>query len=263
MGSALWRSLRGGKGAPAPCAASGGGREEQGRLNAGEKKGRQKVQEPVWPEWSLTSLDEGLGEARRALRQAQKLCLILGLASLVSLSGFLGAVLLRPAPVYFGMSQDMKLLPMTPLSEPVLSDPALKNWVAEAVSAAFNLDYLNWRSQLTSAREYFTRDAFTRFALALDKEGHLPLMRQQKALIHAVVQGAPVLTRSGVLSGVLTWEFELPLLLTYETSMGRISNNTFTVVCQVRRVSATEQARGVAISSLVAARSLARSASQE
>ncbi len=210
------------------------------------------------PEWGLASLGEGLAETHQALRQAQKACLALSLVSLLSLSAFLLTLMLRPDPVYFGMSRDMKLLPMTPLSQPMLTDAALKNWVAEAVGASFNLDYLNWREQLTRAREYFTPPAFTSFALSLDKEGHLPLMRQQKALIHAVVQGAPVLTKSGVLSGVLVWEFEVPLLLTYETSMGRIANNTYTVVVRVRRVSPAENVRGVAISGLVASRRLAR-----
>ncbi len=210
------------------------------------------------PEWGLASLGAGLAETRQSLRLAQKACLVLSCICLLSLSAFVVTLLVRPDPVYFGMSRDMKLLPMTPLSQPMLTDAALKNWVAEAVGASFNLDYLNWREQLTRAREYFTPPAFTSFALSLDKEGHLPLMRQQKALIHAVVQGAPVLTKSGVLSGVLVWEFEVPLLLTYETSMGRIANNTYTVVVRVRRVSPAENVRGVAISGLVASRRLAR-----
>lgn len=215
------------------------------------------------PEWGLDSLGEGLERTRQALRTAQKTCLVLSCAALLSLGAFVVTLLARPAPVYFGMSSDMKLLPMTPLSEPMMTDAALKNWVAEAVSSSFNLDYLNWRGQLTKAREYFTPAAFTSFALSLDKEGHLALMRQQKALVHAVVQGAPVLTKSGVLSGVLVWEFEVPLLLTYETSMGRIANNAYTVAVRVRRVSPSENVRGVAISGLVASRKLQRAEDQQ
>ena len=161
---------------------------------------------------------------------------------------------LRPEPVYFGMSRDMKLLPMTPLSEPILNEAALKNWVSEAVTMSFNLDYLNWKRQLNEARAHYTRKAFVGFALSLDREGHLPLLRQQRALMHAVIQGTPVLTRSGVVQGTLVWEFELPLLVSYETSAGRISNNAVTVVAQVQRVPATDYPMGVAISSLVTTR---------
>ena len=145
----------------------------------------------------------------------------------------------------------MKLLPMTPLDRPVMNEAALKNWVAGAISASFNFDYLNWRSQLTNLRTYFTREAFTRFAVSLDSEGHLPLLRQRRALMHSVVQGTPVLTRSGVVRGALVWEFEVPLLVTYETSRGRVANNAVTVVCQVRRMPAADCPAGVALSSVV------------
>lgn len=197
---------------------------------------------------------EGILSLRRQLRQTQKGALCLSLANLVLLCALLCCVLLRPEPVYFGMSRDMKLLPMTPLSEPILNEAALKNWVSEAVTMSFNLDYLNWKRQLNDARAHFTRKAFVGFALSLDREGHLPLLRQQRALMHAVIQGTPVLTRSGVVQGTLVWEFELPLLVSYETSAGRISNNAVTVVAQVQRVPATDYPMGVAISSLVTTR---------
>ncbi len=72
--------------------------------------------------------------------------------------------------------------------------------------------------------------------------------------MHAVVQGSPLVTRSGLVGGCMVWEFEVPLLVAYETSMGRISNNTVTIVCQVRRVPSTDSPQGVAISSLVTTR---------
>lgn len=192
-----------------------------------------------------------IGYYRDALRSALRTNLVLAGIALLCLACALTAVLLREPPVYFGMGQDMKLLPLVPLSEPILNESALKNWVGEAVSAAFNLDYLNWRKQLSDARQYFTRTAFGRFAATLDGEGHLPLIRQHRALMHAVIQGTPVLTRSGVVSGVLLWEFELPLLISYETSRGRIASNSVVVIVQVQRVPATDYPRGVALSSVV------------
>ncbi len=200
---------------------------------------------------------ESLLFLKTSLRRTQKGACTLALANLLLLCTVLVLLLVRPAPVYFGMSQDMKLLPMTPLSEPVMNEPALKNWVASAVARSFNLDYLNWKRQLNDVRSSYTRKAFIRFALSLDKEGHLPLLRQQRALMHAVIQGTPVLTRSGIVQGTMVWEFELPVLVSYETSVGRISNNAVTIVCQVQRVPATDYPQGVAISSLVTTKRIA------
>lgn len=145
-------------------------------------------QNPGVPACGAEEVFVSLSCYRSALRSAQKLCLILAGFAAAGLITGLCAVLARPEPVYFGMSQDMKLLPMTPLDKPVMNEAALKNWVAGAISASFNFDYLNWRSQLTDLRPYFTGEAFTRFAVSLDREGHLPLLRQRRALMHSVVQ---------------------------------------------------------------------------
>ena len=199
-----------------------------------------------------------LASLKEALRGAQKACLALSCLSLVLGAGCAALLLARPEPVYFGMSEDMKLLPMVPLDRPVMGDAAVKTWVAESVTLAMNLDYLNFASQLSQARGRFTRQAFAKFAASLDKEGHLPLLRQQRALMHSVVQGTPLLVRSGVVRGRLVQEFELPLLVSYETSKGRISSNQVAVVCQVQRVPVADYPRGLAISSLVTLQRRAR-----
>ncbi len=206
------------------------------------------------PLWGAEITAESLSFWRQSLRTAQQAVLVLASLTAVCLTALLVSLLCRPDPVYFGMSRDMKLLPMTPLSEPVLSEAALKNWAAEAVTTAFNLDFLRWRSQLAGARVFFTRRAFARFALSLDREGHLPLLRQQRALMHAVIQGTPLITRTGVVRGTLVWEAEIPLLLSWENSAGRLAASPLTVVCRIQRVPAAEYPRGVALASLVTTR---------
>ncbi len=196
-------------------------------------------------------ISESIAYYKSALRSAQKMCLIMGCISAFCIVSMTVSLVSKEPPIYFGMSQDMKLLPMVPLSKPILNDTALKNWVGEAISASFNLNFQDWRQQLSSARQYFTKTAFTKFSNSLDREGHLPLLQQQRALMHSVVQGTPVLTRSGIVSGVMIWEFEVPLLISYETSKGRIADNAVIVVCQVQRVPTTDYPRGVALSSIV------------
>lgn len=127
--------------------------------------GKGTGQNPGVPACGAEEVFVSLSCYRSALRSAQKLCLILAGFAAAGLITGLCAILARPEPVYFGMSQDMKLLPMTPLDKPVMNEAALKNWVAGAISASFNFDYLNWRSQLTDLRPYFTGEAFTRFEI--------------------------------------------------------------------------------------------------
>jgi len=69
--------------------------------------------------------------------------------------------------------------------------------------------------------------------------------------MHSIPAGTPMLLRSGVLRGVMTWEFELPLRMNYETSQRRISGQTVNIVCRVQRMPVTNYVRGVAITQMV------------
>lgn len=195
---------------------------------------------------------ESVSWYRQAAQKGQRLNILLGLMLLMSLTTNGLQLFFRPVPVYFGMTADLRLLPMPPLSSPVMSDAALKAWVAEAITTSFNLTYVDWRNQLSACREFFSAQHFAQFAQTLVAEGHIPLLEQKKAIMHAVPTGTPTIVKSGVLKGVRTWEIEVPLLVTYETSAGRVASNNLVVVVRVQRMPTTDYERGVAITQLIA-----------
>ena len=71
---------------------------------------------------------QSLASLKEALRASQKACLAAACSSLVLALGCAALLAARPEPVYFGMSEDMKLLPMVPLDRPVMGDAAVKAW---------------------------------------------------------------------------------------------------------------------------------------
>lgn len=195
---------------------------------------------------------ESLSWYRDTAQKSQKLNILLSLILLLSLTANGLLLFFRPAPVYFGMTADLRLLPMPPLSSPIMSDAALKSWVAEAITTSFNLTYVDWRKQLSACRGFFSEQHFAQFAQTLVDEGHIPLLEQKKAIMHAIPTGTPTIVKSGVLKGIRTWEIEVPLLVTYETSAGRVASNNLVVVVRVQRMPTTDYERGVAITQLVA-----------
>lgn len=194
---------------------------------------------------------ESLYWYKDSFRKSQRLNMLLGAILAISLIGNAILLVARPAPVLIGMSSDMRLLPITPLSEPLMNDPSLKNWVTSSITDCFSLSYVDWREKLGACRDYFSPNAFASFAKALDSEGHLALLKQKKAIMHAAPTSAPGITKSGLLKGVRTWEVEVPLLITYETSMGRVATNRIIAIVRVQRMPVTDYARGVAITQLV------------
>lgn len=193
---------------------------------------------------------DSIAHLRDTSRHMLKIIFVMGAALTASVILNIGLIVTEKEPVYFGLNHDMTLLPMHSLAEPMVNDAALKSWASAAITDIFNMDFLNWRSRISSARQYFTDDAFKGFAQSLDKEGHIQTLNQYRSIMHGTPTAAPVVTASGVLKGVRTWDMEIPFTLNYETSEKTLASQRFFVKLRIRRVPTTEYPKGIAISQL-------------
>lgn len=187
-----------------------------------------------------------------------KILIFMGIALCISLTANVVLLVTEKEPVYFGLNEEMALLPMRPLSDPMVNDASLKSWAAAAVTDMFNMDFLNWRQRLSNARQYFTGEAFKGFAQSLDKEGHIQTLNQYRSIMHGIPTGAPVVIASGLLKGVRTWDLEIPFMLNYETSEKTLAAQQFFIKLRVKRVPTTEYPKGIAISQMTISQSSAR-----
>ncbi|MBQ7606763.1 MAG: DotI/IcmL/TraM family protein [Desulfovibrionaceae bacterium] len=178
------------------------------------------------------------------------ICLILSLLFVICFSAFLFLALREEKPVYFGVNQEMQILPLYPLDEPMYTDAAVTAWAAEAASSIFNLDFLNWREQIAGNRRFFTQKAFISFRRSLKDEGHLAILSQYRALMHGV-PGIPLIVAAGVLKNRMTWELEIPFRLAYETSDKVLSEQDFIITMRIQRMSTAEYVKGIAISQMI------------
>jgi intracellular multiplication protein IcmL len=199
----------------------------------------------------MADVVENVSLYRRALRSSQRSNFICVCLLAVLLAACIVLAMTRPKPVYFGMSQEMTLLPMVPLNEPLVSDAALESWLSKAITEAFNMDFLNYRERLAHAREYFTDDAFKGYLASLDNEKHLAVLRQFKAIMRAIPSSPPIVVRRGEMLGVMTWDLEMSVIVNYETSAKRIASQGIAVQCRVRRVPTTDFPQGIAIAQMV------------
>ncbi|MCR4666519.1 MAG: DotI/IcmL family type IV secretion protein [Desulfovibrio sp.] len=193
----------------------------------------------------------GLAFQEAVLRKLVLLLFVMALVILLLLAGLLCFALREEHPLYFGVNQEMQVIPMYPLNEPMYTDGALTSWAAQAATALFNLDFLHWREQLASQREYFTKEAFVSYRRSLADEGHLRVLSQYKALMHGVVHGMPTIVAAGVLDGRMTWEVEVPFTLAYETSSKVLSEQNVVLCMRIRREATSEYVKGIAIVQLV------------
>jgi intracellular multiplication protein IcmL len=157
----------------------------------------------------------------------------------------------QPENRYFATTEDGRLIPMVPLSEPNLSDPALLSWAAQAASEVMTMGFSDYRRRLQEASRNFTPTGWAGFTTALGKAQTIDNLEKGRQVARAVPDGAPIITARGLAYGRYQWVMEIPLVVTYESGAGTRSDRIL-VQLQVVRVSRLESPSGVGIEQWVA-----------
>ncbi len=193
----------------------------------------------------------GLDWYRTQFRRSMKLALALTVALCISLGVAALLLLNQPKPRYFAATPDLRLAPMVPLDQPLLTQEGLLTWASNAITGAMSLNFLEWREKLESIRPHFEDEAFKSFLASLQSSGVLDMIRDKRLSASAVATRAPVIIASGLVGGKATWKIEFPLIVSYESSQGVESTQKLLATVLVRRASTAKTPRGVVIQQVV------------
>ncbi len=185
---------------------------------------------------------------RLALRVAVIQCFII--------FGLIGAMFFiinvhQPENRYFATTEDGRLIPMVPLTQPNLSTPALLSWVAQSTSETMSFSFSNYRRNLQESSRHFTRAGWESFSTALQQARIIESIEANTQEVTAIPRGAPILKSEGVSGGQYQWVVQIPMLLSYVSgSKSRSDNWIITLV--VVRVPRLESPNGVGIAQWIA-----------
>ena len=193
----------------------------------------------------------GLSWYRAQFRRAMKLALALTVALCASLGVAAILLLNQPKPQYFAATPDLRLAPMVPLDQPLLTQSGLLTWVSDTITGAMSLNFLEWREKLESIRPHFDDAAYKSFLASLQSSGVLDMIRDKRLSASAVATRAPVIIASGLVGGKATWKIEFPLIVSYESSQGVESTQKLLATVLVRRASTAKTPGGVVIQQVV------------
>ena len=193
----------------------------------------------------------GLNWYRAQFRRAMKLALALTVALCASLGVAAILLLNQPKPQYFAATPDLRLAPMVPLDQPLLTQEGLLTWASNAITGAMSLNFLEWREKLEAVRPNFDDDTFKSFLSSLESSGILNMIQEKRLSASSVATGAPVIIASGLVSGKATWRIEFPLIVSYESSQGVESTQRLIATVLVCRASTATTPRGVVIQQVV------------
>ena len=190
-------------------------------------------------------------DQHRAWRRAALVLGVVAAAQAAALAGYIH----YHSTVYITVAAtpDGRVIEMTPLDEPIMSDAALRNWTVSAVTEAFTLGHHDWRMRLADIRGYFTGEGYDGYLQALEDSLYLDRIRENLQVAAAVATGAPVITATRLFDGQAAWSIEFPMLVTFQAGH-RINHQRLTARVLVMRVPLSENAAGIGIQQLIATR---------
>lgn len=154
--------------------------------------------------------------------------------------------------MYFATTEDGRLIPMVPLSQPNLSTPALMSWVAQATTEVMTFGFNDYRRRLQESSRNFTKRGWESFTQALQRSRIIEMVEVHQQIVTTAPKGAPVLQSEGLVAGRYQWVVEIPLILTYRSG-AKTHNTGLIVTVVIVRVPRLESPNGVGIEQWIAA----------
>ncbi len=189
-------------------------------------------------------------------RDGYRLALRVAVIQAIVIFGLIGAMFFiiyvhQPENRYFATTEDGRLIPMVPLTQPNLSTPALLSWVAQAASETMSFSFSNYRRNLQESSRHFTRTGWESFSTALQQARIIESIEANTQEISAVPRGAPILKSEGIVAGQYQWVVQLPMILTYQSG-SKVRSDSWIITIVVVRVPRLESPNGVGIAQWIA-----------
>ncbi len=189
-------------------------------------------------------------------RDGYRSLLKMALIQSIVILGLIGAIYYtikvnQPVNYYFATTEDGRLIPMVPLSQPNLSAPSLMSWVAQAATEVMTFGFNDYRRRLQESSRNFTKRGWESFTQALQRSRIIEMVEVNQQIITAAPKGAPVMQSEGLVAGRYQWVVQIPLILTY-MSGAKTYNAGLLVTVVIVRIPRLESPNGIGIEQWIA-----------
>lgn len=142
----------------------------------------------------------------------------------VSIGCMIASVMIATASIniknkneYLALNPDGTIINLTPLSQPNQAEPVIRNWLVEALTNTFQIDYLNFKTDLNkSIGQYFTTSGGNEFITSINNINLINTIKDKKLLVNFDVTTSPILLRSGNIGfgNAYGWDYQLNGMIT-------------------------------------------------
>ena len=237
------------------------GKKPRVRKEQKERSGKEKAQakpSPTGEETQSTGIS-GLGTVmkrneyyRDGYRSLQRIALIQSVVIVgLILAHFFVINVHQPENRYFATTEDGRLVPMIPLSQPNLSNPALLSWAAQGATEIMTFGHHDYQKRLQEASRYFTKKGWSNFSDALTASRIIEAIQEKQQVVTAAPRSAPIILQEQLVNGQYQWTVQLPMKLTFQSG-SKIDTRNWVVILKVVRVPQLGNPNGLGIKQWVA-----------
>nr|WP_250113944.1 DotI/IcmL family type IV secretion protein [Escherichia coli] len=140
---------------------------------------------------------------------------------------------------------------LAPTSQPAWSQNDAMAFGSQALATAFNLDFVHYRSQISSLSPRFSDEGFVGYVNALQASNILETIKKEKMNLTATT-GAGVLVRQGQMSdGVWFWTFQYPVRMRLVGQTTSKPEQSFVFEITIQRVDPRLKPSGMEIRQMI------------
>jgi len=185
---------------------------------------------------------------RRGFQMMGFAAMAMSLVTLLAVATAWWALSSKPEPRYFIAREDGGVIPVVPVDQPYLNDAAVLNFAVEAITNSLTLNFVNWRTDLARASEFFERPSgWNNFLEALEGSGTLDLIRNRNLVSSVVANSAVIVNRGPGPGGRYRWVIQVPITISYQSATESRTENRLAEL-EVVRLPTWQTSRAVGVS---------------
>ncbi|WP_119344686.1 DotI/IcmL family type IV secretion protein [Facilibium subflavum] len=127
---------------------------------------------------------------------------------------------------FLAINNDGQIKSLQTHNVPRITQEMVVNWVSMNIQKIYSLDFLNYKEEALSFQNLFTDYGWISFNKAFKPV--IDKIKDNHIVERAVLNGVPVVTAIGSISGIPSWKLEVPLMISY--SKGQSMNTSKVVV---------------------------------
>ncbi|TQI77289.1 intracellular multiplication protein IcmL [Serratia fonticola] len=156
-------------------------------------------------------------------------------------------------PVKYFATLNGSVLAQHPTSEPAYTDDDVIAFGDKVVRSAFQLDFKNFRTQISDQQQKFSEDGFRSYYSALTNSNLFSKVKTDKLLMSANVTRKGMIYRRGRESqnGPYIWEVQYPVTLSLDGQTRSLKPQNFIFTLRIQRTDVRLKPEGIEVASVV------------